>query len=128
MPEIRPETLRPLPLRVTQRQYLRLQAHRQIDQLAIQEHVRRALDDYLDKLDRKRPLERVAPSFSAGPPEEAGKDDGIEEEIPVSPADPAAKLDRKVEPAAASRVAKTPVPRPRPAKPKSPGKPQLAYR
>jgi hypothetical protein len=59
--EIAPDVLRPLPLRVTQRQYLRLVAHRSLDSLPIQEHVRRALDVYLDELDRKRPLERLEP-------------------------------------------------------------------
>lgn len=56
-PEIKLETLRPLPVRITQRQYLRLVAHREIDQLAIQEHVRRALDLYLDDLDWRRTIQ-----------------------------------------------------------------------
>ena len=55
-----PDILRPLPIRITQRQYDRLRAHRLIDSLAIQEHVRRALDLYLDVLDRKRERELVA--------------------------------------------------------------------
>jgi hypothetical protein len=45
--------LRPLPMRITQLQYERLVARRSIDHIAIQEHVRRALDVYLDGLDRK---------------------------------------------------------------------------
>lgn len=56
-PETKLNTLRPLPVRITQRQYLRLVAHREIDQLAIQEHVRRALDLYLDDLDWRRTIQ-----------------------------------------------------------------------
>jgi hypothetical protein len=48
-------------MRITERQYQRMQAHRSIDGLAIQEHVRRALDLYLDVLDRKRERELVEP-------------------------------------------------------------------
>ena len=67
-PPIKAETLRPLPIRITQRQYQRLLAHRKIDALAIQEHIRRALDFYLDDLDEKRPRERVAPLVKAAAP------------------------------------------------------------
>ena len=48
-----PTALRPLPIRVTQLQFTRLQALRDYDDLAVQEHIRRALDDYLDKIETK---------------------------------------------------------------------------
>lgn len=40
-------------MRITQKQYDRLHAAREADHISIQEHVRRALDYYLDGLDRK---------------------------------------------------------------------------
>ena len=43
--------LRPLPMRVTQHQFERLQGARERDGLSVQEHVRRALDFYLDRLE-----------------------------------------------------------------------------
>jgi hypothetical protein len=49
----KPATLRPLPTRVTQRQYDRLMQHRARDHLSIQEHVRRSLDYYLEMLDKR---------------------------------------------------------------------------
>src|SRR4029077_14058345 len=49
----KPATLRPLPTRVTPRQYDRLMIHRSRDHLSIQEHVRRALDMYLESLDKR---------------------------------------------------------------------------
>ncbi len=71
-----PNTLRPLPLRITQRQYDRLVARRAFDQLSIQEHVRRALDVYLDGLgdppapQRKRKASPAPePSAPAGAPD-----------------------------------------------------------
>ena len=66
-----PPILRPLPMRITERQYQRMQAHRSIDGLAIQEHVRRALDLYLDVLDRKRERELVAPPPPTSKPNQA---------------------------------------------------------
>jgi len=62
------QNLRPLPMRITQRQYDRLTAHRARDHISIQEHVRRALDNYLDLLDRKslRELAMEAPSTASG--------------------------------------------------------------
>ena len=54
MPINRKETrLKPLPLRITPRQFERLVALRARDSLAIQEHVRRAIDIYLDNQERK---------------------------------------------------------------------------
>jgi hypothetical protein len=66
----RPANLRPLPMRITQRQYDRLVAHRERDSIALQEHIRRALDNYLDLLDRKasREDERSPPSAEDGVP------------------------------------------------------------
>ena len=46
--------LRPLPMRITELQWERLKAARDYDDIAIQEHVRRALDKYLDMLDGRR--------------------------------------------------------------------------
>lgn len=43
--------LRPLPMRITRLQFERLQSVRARDGLAIQEHVRRALDIYLAGVD-----------------------------------------------------------------------------
>lgn len=43
--------LRPLPMRISQRSYDRLDALRAIDDQSIQEHVRRALDYYLDHVE-----------------------------------------------------------------------------
>ena len=48
------QNFRPLPMRITHRQYERLQLSRDHDHLAIQEHVRRALDFYLDDLERRQ--------------------------------------------------------------------------
>ena len=45
--------LRPLPMRITQLQFERLHAARARDGLSVQEHVRRALDQYLQKLERE---------------------------------------------------------------------------
>lgn len=82
-PEIKLETLRPLPVRITQRQYLRLVAHRELDQLAIQEHVRRALDLYLDDLDWRRTIQvtdaiagPVPPSAMSRPHQEPTQNPG----------------------------------------------------
>ena len=44
--------LRPLPMRISQLQFERLQSARGRDGLAVQEHVRRALDFYLAKIER----------------------------------------------------------------------------
>lgn len=44
--------LRPLPMRITPIQYTRLQNARIADGRTIQEHIRKALDLYLDGLDR----------------------------------------------------------------------------
>lgn len=52
-PIYRGDALRPLPMRIPQRTYQRLVAHRAIDSITIQEHVRRALSEYLDNLDLK---------------------------------------------------------------------------
>lgn len=50
--------LRPLPMRITQLQFEKLQALRADDGIAVQEHVRRAIDMYLaDKEARTRKLE-----------------------------------------------------------------------
>lgn len=43
--------MRPFPIRVTQYQYARLHALRDRDDLAVQEHVRRAIDEYLDRIE-----------------------------------------------------------------------------
>jgi hypothetical protein len=51
--------LRPLPMRITGLQYERLVAARSRDGMAVQEHVRRALDFYLAKLERE--FERKLP-------------------------------------------------------------------
>lgn len=43
--------LRPLPMRITPMQFDRLQAARDYDGISVQEHVRRALDFYLNALE-----------------------------------------------------------------------------
>ena len=48
-----PTALRPLPIRVTQLQFTRLQALRDYDDLAVQEHIRRAIDEYLKRVEPK---------------------------------------------------------------------------
>lgn len=45
--------LRPLPLRITPLQFSRLTEARARDSLAIQEHVRRAIDVYLDLVEKR---------------------------------------------------------------------------
>jgi uncharacterized membrane protein YccC len=69
-----------LPMRITQLQRTRLEQAREHDHIAIQEHVRRALDQYLDGLERRRakalaePMELVdeapspLPQFVRDPP------------------------------------------------------------
>lgn len=47
--------LRPLPMRITQLQFERLHKAREFDGMSVQEHIRRALDLYLDKVEQKRP-------------------------------------------------------------------------
>lgn len=47
--------LRPLPMRITQLQFERLHAARSRDGLSVQEHVRRALDHYLGKVEKDLP-------------------------------------------------------------------------
>jgi hypothetical protein len=42
------EALRPLPMRISERSYQRLEALRAADDLTIQEHVRRGIDYYLE--------------------------------------------------------------------------------
>ena len=54
------QTLRPLPMRVTPRQYERLTQARDRDGLTIQEHVRRALDLYLAGIEKHKPNPPVA--------------------------------------------------------------------
>lgn len=95
-PEIKLETLRPLPVRITQRQYLRLVAHREIDQLAIQEHVRRALDLYLDDLDWRRAFQLTGktadpPSQISRPHQEPTQNPGEDAEDAEKPAGAAGK-------------------------------------
>lgn len=53
--------LRPLPMRVTQVQFERLQRLRKVDGLAIQEHVRRSIDDYLERKEARYPVLRDMP-------------------------------------------------------------------
>lgn len=48
----RKNEMRPLPMRITQLQFDRLVGARERDGMAVQEHVRRALDLYLDKVER----------------------------------------------------------------------------
>ena len=59
-----PTALRPLPIRVTQLQFTRLQALRDYDDLAVQEHIRRAIDEYLEARRAKNGL----PPVRAAPP------------------------------------------------------------
>jgi hypothetical protein len=60
--------LRPLPMRITPNQFARLQAQRDYDAIAVQEHVRRALDLYLDLMDKRRAKEN--PPTPAAEPDE----------------------------------------------------------
>ena len=60
--------LRPLPMRITQMQFERLQALREYDGLAVQEHVRRALDQYLPYAERKAAREDGRPEPIEAPP------------------------------------------------------------
>lgn len=64
------QNFRPLPMRITQKQYERLHAARDNDHLAIQEHVRRALDYYLDYLDAKGSIKVVG---AAPPPADSSR-------------------------------------------------------
>lgn len=50
-PKYQRNELRPLPTRISQHSYERLERIRNIDDLTIQEHVRRAVDYYLDHLE-----------------------------------------------------------------------------
>ena len=59
--------LRPLPMRITQMQFERLQALREYDGLAVQEHVRRALDQYLPYAERKAAREDGRPEIETPP-------------------------------------------------------------
>jgi hypothetical protein len=54
--------LRPLPMRITKLQFQRLQSVRARDGLAIQEHVRRALDIYLAGVDAQAEEESPPPA------------------------------------------------------------------
>jgi len=56
--------LRPLPMRITELQWERLKAARDYDDIAIQEHVRRALDKYLDGLDTRRSRATYTPPLA----------------------------------------------------------------
>jgi len=67
MPGTRTE-LRPLPMRITQMQYDRLQRARDRDGLSIQEHVRRGLDIYLDGIEAKTAPKTVVSVPPATPP------------------------------------------------------------
>ena len=58
--------LRPLPMRITRLQYERLVEARARDGMAVQEHVRRALDFYLAKVEREAERKQAAES----PPDE----------------------------------------------------------
>lgn len=58
--------LKPLPMRVTKRQFDRLQQARSRDSYSVQEHVRRALDVYLDMIEQAWP-NVPAPALPAGP-------------------------------------------------------------
>jgi hypothetical protein len=69
--------LKPLTLRITARQSDRLTAARGRDDLAIQEHVRRAIDMYLDAYEKRQAKE--AADHPASPPV-----------APVAPAQPRA--------------------------------------
>ena len=88
-----PTALRPLPIRVTQLQFTRLQALRDYDDLAVQEHIRRAIDEYLRRVEPKTvypqsvlyppPADKqqllagkrkhALPDFVAKPPDQPGK-------------------------------------------------------
>lgn len=68
-----PVALRPLPTRITPHAFLRLQEQRARDGLSVQEHVRRAIDEYLDRLDGAAHREAAATARSEatavpGPP------------------------------------------------------------
>ena len=66
--------LRPLPLRVTPLQRVKLVQLRAKDSLSLQEHIRRAIDMYLEAQDRKAKREASTPSeiiHGAGPIEQA---------------------------------------------------------
>ena len=56
--------LKPLTLRITARQADRLTAARGRDDLAIQEHVRRAIDMYLDAYEKRQAKEAALPPVS----------------------------------------------------------------
>jgi hypothetical protein len=58
--------LRPLPTRITQLQYERLQGARDRDGLSIQEHIRRALDLYLAKIEKQIPAQPPADAQPEG--------------------------------------------------------------
>lgn len=74
------QNFRPLPMRITEKQYDRLKAAREFDNLAIQEHVRRALDFYLDAFEAKQvPISAAAPAAAAAAPAQTSS---------VTPADP----------------------------------------
>ena len=67
MPVNRKEVrLKTLPLRITPRQFDRLVAARARDALAIQEHVRRGIDFYLDALEKR--VAKEAQEDSPPPP------------------------------------------------------------
>jgi hypothetical protein len=71
MPVNRKEVrLKTLPLRITPRQFDRLVAARARDALAIQEHVRRGIDFYLDALEKRvaREMQEVATPADNPPP------------------------------------------------------------
>jgi len=79
--------LRPLPMRITELQWTRLLAAREFDDIAIQEHVRRALDMYLDAVDRRRsrlvPTEHRVdemPEFVRTPPTVPANQAGVQPE------------------------------------------------
>lgn len=60
--------LRPLPMRITEMQFERLNAVRLRDGLGIQEHVRRALDIYLAGMESQFPAEKPPVAEPASPP------------------------------------------------------------
>lgn len=60
--------LKPLPMRVTVKQFERLHAARSRDEISVQEHVRRALDLYLAKIEREALASRPSDQGDVQPP------------------------------------------------------------
>jgi hypothetical protein len=75
-------------MRITQLQFERLHQARRVDGMSVQEHIRRALDLYLEKLERVNSQYRAAVEARPGAPAGDAASDAVRTGLPSEGSDP----------------------------------------